>query len=89
MWPVSLCMLITVILVRLLNPDGSAAASNAVVIASVAYNENVSCSAAQKPGPTCNGSCVSTHFANLSCLDCLGMLCSRLTHPQRSSVAHC
>ncbi len=40
-WPVSLCMAITVALVRLLNPDGSASSSNAVVIASLAYNEDV------------------------------------------------
>jgi hypothetical protein len=39
--PVSLCMAITVALVRLLNPDGSGSSSSAVIIASLAYSEDV------------------------------------------------
>ncbi|KAJ9519844.1 hypothetical protein QJQ45_014569 [Haematococcus lacustris] len=47
--PVSLCMLITVILVRILNPDGSSSASgSSIIIASVAYNENPNDSASTK-----------------------------------------
>ena len=42
MAPVSICMALTVILVRLLNPDGSASSSSSVIIASIAYNEDVS-----------------------------------------------
>lgn len=40
MAPVSLCMAVTVLLVRLLNPDGIAS-SNTVLIASIAYKEQV------------------------------------------------
>lgn len=39
--PVSICMAVTVLLVLLLNPDGSAAPSSTVVIASIAYREKV------------------------------------------------
>lgn len=41
MAPVSICMAITVALVRILNPDGSSSSSNSVVIASLAYDEQV------------------------------------------------
>lgn len=40
MAPVSLCMAVTVLLVRLLNPEG-ASSSGSVVIASIAYQEEV------------------------------------------------
>lgn len=39
--PVSICMAVTVFLVRLLNPDGSAQPSNTMVIANIAYSEKV------------------------------------------------
>lgn len=38
--PVSLCMAVTVLLVRLLNPEG-VSSSNTVLIASIAYQEQV------------------------------------------------
>lgn len=38
-WPVSICMAVTVFLVRVLNPTG-ASSSSTVFIASAAYNEN-------------------------------------------------
>ena len=38
-WPVSICMAITIFLVRVLNPTGQSSAST-VFIASAAYNEN-------------------------------------------------
>lgn len=45
--PVSLCMALTVLLVRLLNPEGSAD-GRAVYIASIAYSEQASDSAGEK-----------------------------------------
>ncbi|GIL83413.1 hypothetical protein Vretifemale_12242 [Volvox reticuliferus] len=47
--PVSLCMAVTVLLVRLLNPEGSSSPSS-VVIASIAYHENASDSSGKKLG---------------------------------------
>lgn len=47
--PVSLCMAITVLLVRLLNPEGKSS-SNTVLIASIAYQENSADSAGKKFG---------------------------------------
>jgi len=38
-WPVSICMVVTIVLVRLLNPAGSSSAST-FVLASAAYDEN-------------------------------------------------
>ncbi|GLC33671.1 hypothetical protein PLESTM_000098700 [Pleodorina starrii] len=49
MAPVSLCMAVTVLLVRLLNPEG-ASSSNSVLIASIAYQENASDSSGKKLG---------------------------------------
>lgn len=40
--PVSLCMAITVLLVRLLNPEGGKSSTSSIMIASVAYDEDVS-----------------------------------------------
>ena len=42
-WPVSICMMVTVFLVRVLNPTG-ASSSSTVFIASAAYNENANVS---------------------------------------------
>jgi|LauGreDrversion2_5_1035112.scaffolds.fasta_scaffold12326_2 hypothetical protein len=38
-WPVSICMAVTIFLVRVLNPKGESSSST-VFIASAAYNEN-------------------------------------------------
>ncbi|MEW5297730.1 MAG: hypothetical protein WDW36_000915 [Sanguina aurantia] len=46
--PVSVCMAVTVLLVRLLNPDGSASPSSTMVIASIAYSEQDGDSIAEK-----------------------------------------
>lgn len=42
-WPVSICMAVTIFLVRVLNPKGESS-SNTVFIASAAYNENANVS---------------------------------------------
>ncbi|KXZ53562.1 hypothetical protein GPECTOR_6g478 [Gonium pectorale] len=47
--PVSLCMAVTVLLVRLLNPEG-VSSSNTVIIASIAYQEQASDSSGKKLG---------------------------------------
>ncbi|KAG2446836.1 hypothetical protein HYH02_008396 [Chlamydomonas schloesseri] len=47
--PVSLCMAVTVLLVRLLNPEGISS-SNTVLIASIAYQEQASDSSSKKFG---------------------------------------
>lgn len=47
--PVSLCMALTVLLVKLLNPEGESA-SNTVYIASIAYAEDSSDSSSKKFG---------------------------------------
>jgi hypothetical protein len=39
--PVSICMALTVLLVKALNPDGDDAGASTVVIASLAYSEQV------------------------------------------------
>lgn len=47
--PVSLCMALTVLLVKLLNPEGESAA-NTVYIASIAYSEDSTDSSGKKLG---------------------------------------
>lgn len=51
MAPVSICMALTVALVRILNPEGSASSSNSVVIASLAYDENVGAACSNRRQP--------------------------------------
>eukprot|EP00197_Chlamydomonas_leiostraca_P006643 CAMPEP_0202871830 /NCGR_PEP_ID=MMETSP1391-20130828/19793_1 /ASSEMBLY_ACC=CAM_ASM_000867 /TAXON_ID=1034604 /ORGANISM="Chlamydomonas leiostraca, Strain SAG 11-49" /LENGTH=664 /DNA_ID=CAMNT_0049552733 /DNA_START=53 /DNA_END=2047 /DNA_ORIENTATION=+ len=46
--PVSLCMAVTVLLVRLLNPDGASSSGSSIVIASIAYDENAGDSSGKK-----------------------------------------
>ncbi len=71
MAPVSICMAITVALVRVLNPDGSSSSSNSVVIASLAYDEK----ARQMPASAARKS-LQVHLRPRTCWRESTVLCS-------------